>query len=62
MKSWVSLIMGLIRLERLELITLELEKNSTFYFVYTPASTIINRSVPNLIKVCMTIRSRMSSD
>ena len=56
----MSSIMDLIGLERLELFTLELEKNATFDFVYTQASTIINQSAPNLVKIYMTIRSLMS--
>ena len=31
------------------------------FLVYTLASTNINQSAPNLVQVCMTIRSRMSS-
>ena len=56
----MSLIMGLIGLEPLELFALELEKNAIFDFVYTLASTIINKLAPNLVKIYMTIRFRMS--
>ena len=37
-----------------------LRKNAIFHFVYTVAYTIINQSAPNLVKIYMTIRSRMS--
>ena len=57
----MSFIMGPIGSERLELFALELEKNATFDIVYSLASTIINPSAPNLVKVYMTIRSRISS-
>ena len=49
-----------IGLERLEFFALELEKNATFHLVYTLASTIINQSAPNLVKIYTTIRFRMS--
>ena len=40
----------------------ELEKKTaTIDFVYTVASANIHQSVPNLAKICMTNRSRMSS-
>ena len=42
------------------IIGLELGKIADFDFVYTLASTNINQSVPNLVKMNMTIRSRMS--
>ena len=57
----MSSMMGLIGQEQPELLALELEKNSIFYFVYTLASTNINQSAPNLVKIYMTIRSRISS-
>ena len=50
----------LIGPEHLELFALDL-KNSIFHFVYPLASTNINQSAPNLVKIYMTIRSRMSS-
>ena len=56
-RSQMSYIMDLIRLE----ITLELGKIAEFDFVYTLASTNINQSVPNSVKMNTTIRSRMSS-
>ena len=49
-------IMGQIESEHLELFALESEK-----IVYTPAYTNIDQSAPNLDKMYMTIRSRMSS-
>ena len=47
--------------EHLELFALEFEKNSESDFVYTLTSTYINQSAPNLVKMYVTIRSRMSS-
>ena len=52
----MSLIMGVIGLERLELYALEWEKNAVFDFVYTQTSTIINQSAPNLDKIYMNMR------
>ena len=62
-RSWISLIIVLTGLERLELFALELKKkkNAGFDCVYTLASTIINRWAPNLAKLYMTIRFRLSS-
>ena len=57
----MSSIMDLIGPELFELSALEFEKFSIFDFVYTLASTNIDQSVPNLVKMYMTIRSRMSS-
>ena len=56
----MSLIIGLIGLKRLELFTLELQK-LLHLTVYTLASTVIYRWAPNLVKLYMTIRSRLSS-
>ena len=39
---------------------MNLEKIAESDFVYTPASTNIDQSAPNLVKMYMTIRSRMS--
>ena len=61
LRSLMSSIMGLIEPEHLKLFALELKKNAIFHFVYTLASTSINLSVSNLVKIYMTIRSRMSS-
>ena len=53
----MSLSMEQIKLEHLEFFALEFGKNSE---TYTLASTNINQSAPNLFKMYMTIRSRMS--
>ena len=60
-RSWLSLIMDIIGPEHLELIALELGNIPELDFVYTLASTNINQSVPNLVKMNMTTRSRMIS-
>ena len=61
-RSHMISILGLIRPEPLELFDLELKtKIAIFHFVYTLASTNINQSSPNLVKIYMTIRSQMSS-
>ena len=54
--------MGPIGLEKLELFALEFAKMAAFDFVYSLASTNINQSVdlPNLVTMCMSIRSQMS--
>ena len=57
----MSSIMGVIGPEHLELFSLELEKLLYLTFVYILASTNINQSAPNLIKIYMTTRSEMSS-
>ena len=57
----MSLIMGQIESENWELFALEFEKNAESDFVYTPASTNIDQSAANLVKMYMSIRSRMSS-
>ena len=51
--------MDIIRREHWELFALELEKIAEFHFVYTPASTNINQSAPNLMEMYVTIRFRM---
>ena len=56
----MSLILDLIRLERLELFALELKKIAIFDFVYSLASTILNQSALILAEVYITIRSWMS--
>ena len=53
-------IMGQIESEYLELFALEFGKITESDFVYTLSSTNINQSASNLVKVYMTIRSRMS--
>ena len=59
-RSRMSLIMGQMEPEHLELFALEFRKSAEYDFVYTLASTNINQSAPNLVKMCMTIRARMS--
>ena len=60
-KSRMSSIMGQIELEHPELFALEFGKIAEFNFVYTLASTNIDQSAPNLVKMYVTIRFRMSS-
>ena len=57
----MSSIIGHIESEYLELFALEFGKIAESDFVYTPASTNIDQSAPNLDKLYMTIRSQMSS-
>ena len=52
--------MGQIESEHLELFALEFGKIAESDFVYTPASTNIDQSAPNLFKLCATLRSLMS--
>ena len=61
MRAQMSLIMGQIEPEHLELFALEFGKIAESDFIYTPASTNIDQSASNLVKIYMTIRSRMSS-
>ena len=56
----MSSIMGPIGPEQLELFALELGKIAGFDFVYSLASTNINRSAPNLVTMYMFIKSQMS--
>ena len=56
----MSWIIGQIESENPELFALELGKIAKSDFVYTPASTNIDQSASNLIKMYMTIRSRMT--
>ena len=60
-KSRMSLIMGQIESEHPELFALEFGKIAESDFVYTLASTNIDQSAPNFVKMYMTIRSRISS-
>ena len=53
-------IMDQIELEHLELFALEFGKIAESDFVYTLVFTNINQSTPNLVKMYMTLRSRMS--
>ena len=57
----MSLIMGQIKSENWELFALEFRKIAESDFVYTPASTNIDQSAPNLVKMYVTIRLWMSS-
>ena len=57
----MSLIMGQIESENWELFALEFGKIAESDLVYIPASTNIDQSAPNLVKMYMIIRSRMSS-
>ena len=56
----MSSIIRQIELEHPELFALELEKIAESDFVYTLASANIDQSTPNLVKMCVTIRSQMS--
>ena len=60
-RSRMSLIMGQIEVEHPELFALEFGKIAETDFVYTPSSTNIDQSAPNLVKIHVIIRSRMSS-
>ena len=53
-----NLIMGPIGPEQLELFALELGKIAAVDFVYSLASTNINQSAPNLVKMNMSIDLR----
>ena len=60
-KSRMSLILGQIESERPELFALDFGKIAESDFVYTLASTNIDHSTPNLVKMYVTIRLQMSS-
>ena len=60
MRSRMSSIMGQIEPEHPELFALEFGKIAEYDFVYDLSSTNINQSAPNLVKMYVTIRSRMS--
>ena len=55
-KSQMSSILGQMESEHPELFALEFGKIAESDFVYTPASTNIDRSAPNLVKMYVTIR------
>ena len=57
----MSSIMEQIKLDHPELFALEFGKTAEIDFVDTLASPIINQSASNLVKMYVTIRSRMSS-
>ena len=54
-------IMGQIEPEHQELFALEFVKIAEYDFVYTLLFTNINQSEPNMVKLYVIIRSRMSS-
>ena len=56
----MSLIMGQIEPEHPELFALEFGKIAETDFVYALASTNINQSAPNLVKMYVTICSHMN--
>ena len=56
----MSLIMDQIKPEHAELVALEFGKIAETNFVYTLASPDINESALNLVKMYVTIRSRMN--
>ena len=60
MRARMSSLMGQIELGHPELFALEFRKIAEYDFVYTLVSTNINQSAPNLVKMYMTIRSRVS--
>ena len=57
----MSLIVEQIKTEHPEFFALEFGKIAETDFVYTLSSPNINQSAPNLVKMYVTIRSRMSS-
>ena len=60
-KSRMISIMGQIESENQELFALDFGKMAESDFVYTLASTNIDQSVPDLVKMYMIIRFQMSS-
>ena len=59
--SQMSSIVSEIEPEHPELFALEFEKIVEYDFVYALSSTNMNQSAPNLVKLYVIIRSRMSS-
>ena len=59
-RSQMSSIMGQIEPKHTELFAHEFGKFAEYDFVYTVASTNINQSTPNLVKMYVIIRSQMS--
>ena len=57
----MSSVLGQIESEHPKLFALEFGKIAESDFVYTLASTNIDQSTPNLVKMYVTIRFRMSS-
>ena len=60
-RSRMSSIMGQIEPEHPELFAFEFGKIANYDFVYPLSSTNIDQSAPNLVKMYVTIKSRMSS-
>ena len=60
MRSRMSLIIEQIEAEHPELFVLKFGKIAESDFVYTLSSTNIDQSAPNLVKMYVTRRSRMS--
>ena len=58
-RSQISSIMEQIKPEHPELFVLKFGKIAESDFVYTLASTDINQSAPNLVKMYVSIRSRI---
>ena len=58
--SGMSSIMGQIEPEHPELFALDFGKIAEYDFVYTRSATNIDQSAPNLVKMYVIIRSRMS--
>ena len=61
MRSRMSSIMGQIELEHSELFSLKFGKIAEYDIVYALSSTNIDQSAPKLVKMYVTIKSRMSS-
>ena len=59
-RSRMSLIMGQIEPEHQELVALEFGKIAEYDFVYSLSSTNTDQSAPNLVKMYVIIRSKMS--
>ena len=59
-KSRMSSILGQMESEHPELFALEFGKIAESDFVYTLASTNVDQSTPNLVKMYVTIRLQMS--
>ena len=59
-RSRMSSIMGQIEPEHPELFALDFRKIAEYDFVYTRSATNIDQSAPNLVKMYLIIRSRMS--
>ena len=59
-KSRMKSIMEQMQLEHLELFALEFGKMAESDLIYTLASTNINQSAPNLVKMYVTVRSQMT--